>query len=63
VDPADNLVVYNSFQPRLEKEPSTQVGLNNINQRLKILTGQELVISKETDSFSVGIPLIKSYPV
>lgn len=63
VDPADNLVVYNSFQPRLEKEPSTQVGLNNINQRLKMLTGQELVINKETDSFSVGIPLIKSYPV
>jgi hypothetical protein len=39
------------------------VGLNNINQRLKILTGQELVIKKEADSFSVGIRLIKSFPV
>jgi LytS/YehU family sensor histidine kinase len=63
VDPADQLVVYNSFQPRLEKEPSTQVGLNNINQRLKMLTGQELMIHTDADSFSVGIPLIKTFPV
>jgi two-component system, LytTR family, sensor kinase len=63
VDPAANLVVYNSFQPRLEKEPSTQVGLNNINQRLKMLTGQELCIHTDADTFSVGIPLIKSHPV
>jgi hypothetical protein len=63
VDPAANLVVYNTFQPRLEKEPSTQVGLNNINQRLKMLTGQELLIHSDADTFSVGIPLIKSLPV
>jgi LytS/YehU family sensor histidine kinase len=56
----DELVVENDLQPRLEKEPSTQVGLENIRQRLRLTTGRELVVEQTSSVFRVKIPLIYS---
>jgi LytS/YehU family sensor histidine kinase len=57
---AEELVVENDLQPRLEKEPSTQVGLENIGQRLRLTTGKELVVEQTDTVFRVKLPLIYS---
>lgn len=57
---AEELVVENDLQPRLEKEPSTQVGLENIGQRLRLTTGKELVVEQTETVFRVKLPLIYS---
>jgi sensor histidine kinase YesM len=56
----DALVVENDLQPRLEKEPSTQVGLENIRQRLRMTTGRELMVEQTPSIFRVTMPLMYS---
>ena len=53
------LVVENNLQLKKEKEPSSNIGLNNINQRYKMVTGKETKIFNDHSHFSVAIPLVK----
>jgi two-component sensor histidine kinase len=57
------LVVENNIQPRQDKEPSTQVGLSNIRQRLKLSTGRILQVYQDSAVFRVSLPLIYSHSV
>jgi two-component system, LytTR family, sensor kinase len=52
------LVVKNNLQLRENREPSEQIGLQNINKRLKIVAGKEIRVEKDEDSFAVAIPLL-----
>lgn len=52
------LVVENNLQKRIDPEPSTGVGLQNLNQRCKYLSNHHLDIRQTKTSFSVTIPLI-----
>jgi LytS/YehU family sensor histidine kinase len=52
------LVVTNNRQQRLQPEPSTGVGLQNLNQRCQYLSNQTLIIQQTESSFSVTIPLL-----
>jgi sensor histidine kinase YesM len=55
---ANELVVENNLQKRTGPEPSTGVGLQNLNQRCKYLSNHHLAIQQTQTSFSVAIPLI-----
>jgi LytS/YehU family sensor histidine kinase len=55
---ANELVVENNLQKRTDPEPSTGVGLQNLNQRCKYLSNHHLAIQQTQTSFSVAIPLI-----
>lgn len=57
-DPVAGLVVTNNLQKRNDPEPSTGVGLQNLNQRCKYLSNHHLTIQQTQTSFSVTIPLI-----
>ncbi len=52
------LVVSNNLQEKEVKEPSTQVGLNNISSRYRFLSNQEVKIEKSESEFVVKIPLL-----
>ncbi|MDX2046262.1 MAG: histidine kinase [Chitinophagaceae bacterium] len=60
VNADDYLVVHNNFQPKTEKEPGTQTGLYNINQRFRLITGREIIVHRNNISFTVSVPLIKN---
>lgn len=53
------LIVANPLQARDQPEPSTGVGLTNITNRYKLLTGQPVRYSEQHGSFVVKIPLIE----
>jgi len=55
---AAELLVVNNLQPLNQPEPSTGVGLQNLNQRCKYLSNTQLNIQQTETSFSVAIPLM-----
>ncbi|UOB16831.1 sensor histidine kinase [Abyssalbus ytuae] len=54
----DYLIFKNTLKEKKNKEPSTGVGLLNLNERYKILTGKEIAVEKTVTHFIVKIPLI-----
>lgn len=54
----DALVVRNNLQPKRSVEDSHHVGLDNINQRYRLLTGRDIEIEKTAGYFTVRLPII-----
>ena len=54
----DMLVFKNSLNPQTFKEPSTGIGLLNLNERYKIIAHKEIDIESTATHFTVKIPLI-----
>ncbi len=54
----DLLIVSNNLQEKIDKEPSTQVGLQNIKSRYLFLTEVPVEVIKTQDSFTVKLPLL-----
>ncbi|MFY0252525.1 sensor histidine kinase [Chitinophaga sp. 30R24] len=52
------LVVQNNFQPRASILTSTGTGLNNVMQRYQLLFGKEMIIEKNTQIFTVKLPVV-----
>lgn len=58
---SDNfLIVSNTLQEKMQKEPSTGVGLNNIVHRYLILFKKEVIVVKNENRFEVHLPLNQS---
>ena len=53
-----DLFVKNNLQAKPQAEDSMQVGLKNIQQRYAIITGKNIDIVKDGNSFTVTLPLI-----
>ncbi|MEJ8817134.1 sensor histidine kinase [Lacibacter sp. H407] len=53
------LEVSNNLQPKINREPSSNIGLNNINQRYEIITGRKIEVEKNDHEFKVTLPLIE----
>ena len=54
----DYLCITNTHYPKKEKSKSG-MGIQNLNQRIKYLTGKELTIQNDEKIFSICLPLIK----
>ena len=52
------LTIINNIQARLTEVVSSSTGLNNLNERMKILTGQPIVIDKNQHYFKVQLNLL-----
>jgi sensor histidine kinase YesM len=59
VDEQGYLAVSNNRQPKLEKETSTQIGLENIARRYQYITKQNIVRQEDADHFVVKLPIIQ----
>jgi len=53
-----NLVVTNNLQKKNQVIESTGIGLDNIRNRYKILTGKPVLVNESDNDFTVSIPLI-----
>lgn len=54
------IVVSNNIQRKNSFESSTRKGLANLDERIKLILGKNLVISEENESFIVQIPIISA---
>lgn len=54
------LVVSNPRAPKLEPEPSTGIGLENLRNRWRLITGCDIVVEDDGKTFTVRLPLQKS---
>jgi two-component system, LytTR family, sensor kinase len=53
------LEVSNNLQLKITKEPSSNIGLNNINKRYELITGKRIKVVADEKNFKVSIPLIE----
>jgi hypothetical protein len=53
------ILVTNNFQPKKNVETSTGLGLKNIKERYRIISGMEIRIEKTANIFTVFLPIIK----
>ncbi len=51
------LEVLNPIAPKLEAEPSTGIGLENLKNRWRLITGHEIEVHNDGKSFLVRMPL------
>ena len=51
------LEIENPKNPKLDVEPSTGIGLDNLNKRWQIITGRDIEIIDEAERFMVRLPL------
>jgi two-component system LytT family sensor kinase len=58
INTAGALVIENNLQKRNDSGYSTGTGLQNLNQRCKYLSNEQLIIQQTQKSFSVTIPLM-----
>jgi len=53
------VVVENTVKAKIDKDPSTGVGLANIQNRYLHLTGKNIIVKQENDKFAVMLPLFE----
>lgn len=53
------LVIKNNLQPRMLKESSTRIGLENIRKRYELISGKDVVVKNEEGYFEVSLPLLR----
>lgn len=54
----ESLVVSNNIQPKIAPEPSSRIGLLNIQQRYEMISGRKVEIRQTASRFEVTIPLL-----
>ena len=59
VDENKYLIIENGVKPKIDKDPSTGVGLENIRSRYLYLTGKEIIVKQENGLFTVRLPLFE----
>ena len=55
----ESLLVRNNIQKKYTEESGTGLGLTNLSKQFEILVGKDIIITKNDESFTVEIPLIK----
>ncbi|MCX6253849.1 MAG: histidine kinase [Bacteroidia bacterium] len=54
-----NVVVKNNLQKMAVQLKSTKIGLKNLAERIRLMTGEELIIEETNNDFIVKVPLLK----
>jgi sensor histidine kinase YesM len=52
-----NLCIRNKIQPKRSLQHSSHIGLRNLDERFKIITGKGISVVREAESFVVALPL------
>jgi hypothetical protein len=52
------ILIENKKRLKKQTEPSTGIGLRNISERYKLITGKDIRIEEDNDNFSVILPII-----
>jgi LytS/YehU family sensor histidine kinase len=54
----ENIVVRNNLQKMATQVVSTKIGLKNLNERVSLVTGKEIIIEETASDFLVKVPLL-----
>ena len=57
---AGHVTVKNLVRPKLFAEPTSGIGLENLKERSRLITGKNIIINRENGEFLVRIPILKS---
>lgn len=55
----DTIVVSNTIQRKNILENSTRTGLSNLKERVRLITGKELIVNEDMNQFIVKLPIIR----
>jgi len=55
----DHVIVRNNLQRMASQKESTKIGLKNLAERIRLSTGEDLMIEETASEFIVKVPLIK----
>lgn len=58
-DGDDNIRVSNTVNPKMDLGEGTGIGLNNLSERYRLLTGKDITIINNGKEFTVILPLIR----
>ena len=53
----NQLIIQNNLQPKRSIQHSSHIGLKNLDERFKIITGKGIDVTKESDLFRIVLPL------
>lgn len=54
----EELIVENKLYPKELRKPSSKIGLNNLKERYKLITGKDIGISDANGEFTVRLPVL-----
>jgi sensor histidine kinase YesM len=53
------LIFHNDVRRKSLRKPSSKIGLQNLNERYRLITKQEITIREEDNKFTVCLPILK----
>ena len=59
----DRITVINNVQKKYKQEISTGIGLKNISERYRILSGDKVLINETDNTYSVSIKILSHYKI
>lgn len=54
----ETLVVENEIRRKLLRKPTSRIGLENLKERYRLVTGKEILISESGNRFTIVLPLL-----
>lgn len=57
---AGHVTVKNLIRPKLFAEPTSGIGLENLRERSRLITGKNIIINRDNSEFAVKVPMLKS---
>ena len=56
---SDYVIVSNAMNRISETQPSSKIGLRNLDNRYKLITKRNIIIENNFESFTVKLPIIR----
>lgn len=56
----DSLIISNKLRPKTLRKPSSKIGLQNLDERYKLITKKPITLATNKDEFIVHLPLLKT---
>lgn len=53
------LTIHNQVRKKILRKPSSRIGLNNLDERYKLTTGKEIIVTVSDHDFTVSLPVLK----
>ncbi|MEI9908671.1 MAG: histidine kinase [Bacteroidota bacterium] len=55
----EELIVHNQVRKKILRKASSKIGLQNLRERYKLITGKDIIIKEEENDFTVSLPALK----
>jgi sensor histidine kinase YesM len=55
----DELVISNPIRKKTLRKPSSRIGLQNLQERYRLITNKEIMVKEEEKDFTVTLPVLK----